>query len=425
MMRRLNTVWSEIPRGRCAGGGWVLLLAVWLAGAVGACRMSWAQSPEERVDVGAGVGVSGMNPGTVPGEGRGAVRAVVAFPNLKFDRPLYLTHGRDGTDRLYVVEQAGRVLWFENQKDVAEAHVALDIRKRVRREGEEEGLLGLAFHPQFKTNRKVYVFYSAAGGKRRNVLSCFEADENGQSFKPDSEKEILSVEQPWSNHNGGMIEFGPDGYLYIGLGDGGAAADPYNNAQDKSTFLGKILRIDVDRAGEGLAYAIPPDNPFVGEKNVQGEIWAYGLRNPWRFSFDRKTGLLWAGDVGQDRWEEIDLIKKGGNYGWSEWEGFHLFKEVGRRGPFEKPVVEHGHGEARCITGGYVYRGKRNPSLVGMYIYGDFLTGLVWGFRYDGKRVMEHRYLTRVPGPASFGEDRDGELYVTSFDGRIYTFTVE
>lgn len=344
----------------------------------------------------------------------------VAFRHLRFKRPLYVTSVPDGSDRLFVVEQAGRVYWFENDPRVDHANVALDITGRVRRHGNEEGLLGLAFHPGVKQNSLVFLHYTAVRGPRRNVLARFVMDAQRRTIDPASQQIILEVQQPWSNHNGGMIDFGPDGYLYVALGDGGAAGDPMGNGQNRATLLGTILRIDVDRADPGLAYAIPRDNPFVGQANVRGEIWAYGLRNPWRFSFDRLTGDLWAGDVGQDRWEEIDLIRKGGNYGWNLWEANHAFEQRERTGPFEKPVIAHGRQEARSITGGYVYRGTRLPGLVGAYVYGDFVTGLIWSLRYDGQVVTEHCHLGRVPEIASFGQDRHGELYITSFDGRIY-----
>lgn len=346
----------------------------------------------------------------------------VAFPQLRFRRPLYMTYPPDGSDRLFVLEQAGRVLWFKNHKAVADTHVALDIGKQVRRNGNEEGLLGLAFHPDFKSNGQVFLHYTAARGRRRNILARFVMDKTRGKIDPASRQIILEVDQPWANHNGGMITFGPDGYLYIALGDGGAGGDPLNNGQNKATLLGSILRIDVDHRDPGLAYGIPPDNPFVGVPDARGELWAYGLRNVWRFSFDRQTGELWAGDVGQVQWEEIDLIKKGSNYGWNAWEGNHPFKPTGEGGPFEKPVIEHPRAQARSITGGYVYRGKQNPSLQGAYVYGDFATGLVWCLRYDGRQVTEHRYITHVPSPSSFGEVENGEIYITSFDGQVYKF---
>lgn len=346
------------------------------------------------------------------------LQAVPVFPKLKFERPLYLTYPRDGTDRIFVVEQDGRILCFENKADVSSYDVAIDIRSRVRREGEEEGLLGFAFHPAFKANRHVFLHYSAT--PRRNVLSRFTMSSDGRSIDPASEKVLLEVPQPYSNHNGGMIDFGPDGFLYVALGDGGSAGDPQGNAQNTRTLLGKILRLDVDRPSSGRAYGIPPDNPFARSGEGLPEIFAWGLRNPWRFSFDRETGELWAGDVGQNAWEEIDIVRKGGNYGWDLFEGNHVFERTRRpRDEFEWPVAEIDRLEARSITGGYVYRGKRFPRLRGAYIYGDFVTGKLWTLRR-----VEGRFVNRPAGSsqliASFGEDRDGEIHIVSFDGRIY-----
>jgi glucose/arabinose dehydrogenase len=344
-----------------------------------------------------------------------------AFPNLpKLRLPLYLTHPKDGTDRLFVLEQDGRVLWFENKRDVSAYEVALDIRQKVRRSHMEEGLLGLAFHPKFKDNGYVYLQYSASK-PRRNVISRFTMDKDRKTMAPDSEKMIVEIPQPYGNHNGGGLEFGPDGFLYIGLGDGGDANDPHDNGQKMNTFLGKMLRIDIDKEESGKAYAVPKDNPFYGRENTCWEIWALGLRNPWRYSFDRKTGELWAGDVGQDSWEEIDIIKKGGNYGWNFREGKHDFKRGGR-GPYEEPVIEHNRREARSITGGYVYRGKKVKGLDGVYLYADFVTGNIWGLRWDGKKVASHKLLGTNQEISSFGEDKDGEVYFTSFTGKIFKF---
>jgi glucose/arabinose dehydrogenase len=342
----------------------------------------------------------------------------VAFPNLKFRQPLYITYPKDGTDRLFVLEQDGIIKVFDNRRDAASADVALDISSKVRRSHMEEGLLGMAFHPKFKENRIVYIQYSASK-PRRNVISRFTMDEKRAKFLADSEKVILEIPQPYGNHNGGMLEFGPDGFLYIGLGDGGDAGDPHNNGQKMDTFLAKMLRIDVDKQENGKLYGIPKDNPFVGKDGAAPEIWAYGLRNPWRYSFDRKTGDLWCGDVGQDSWEEIDIVKKGGNYGWSVREGKHKFKGEGQ---FEEPIVEHNRREGRSITGGYVYRGKRLKKLEGVYLYGDFVTGNLWGLRWDGKKVTAHKLLGTSDQISSFGEDRDGDVYFTSFNGKIYRF---
>jgi len=360
------------------------------------------------------------------------VRVEVAFPHLRFDRPLYITYPPDGTDRLFVLGQRGVVSWFERRRDVEEAHVALDISEKVRMRHNEEGLLGLAFHPRFRENRQLFLMYSASE-PRRNVLSRFRMDERRRRILPETEEVLLEVTQPWGNHNGGMLAFGPDDYLYVSFGDGGAAADPYDNAQNKGVLLGKILRLDVDRADPGLRYAIPEDNPFVGELGARPEIWAWGLRNVWRFSFDRETDGMWAGDVGQWDWEEINIIEKGKNYGWDYREGAHPYtdKRKSERKTSDvppshlelvDPVVEHNRREARSITGGYVYRGERVPSLRGAYMYADYVTDHIWMLRYENDRVTRHEHIGSAPAIASFGEDRNGELYMTCFDGRIYSF---
>ena len=277
--------------------------------------------------------------------------------------------------------------------------------------GWEEGLLGLALSPH--NERRLFVHYSAAN-PRRSVVSRFSFS---SSADPDSELVILEVEQPYPNHNGGQLAFGPDGYLYIGLGDGGSGGDPQRNGQDTSTLLGTILRIDVSDATAEQPYAIPPDNPFA-DGGGRPEIWAYGLRNPWRFSFDRETGDLWAGDVGQNRWEEIDVIQRGGNYGWNAMEGNHCFRPPDncRQEGMIPPVWEYPLEDDACsVIGGYVYRGAAIPWLTGVYVYGDFCTGQVFGLRYNDGAVAEHKLLAdaglRI---ASFGQDNDGELYLLS-----------
>ncbi len=241
-------------------------------------------------------------------------------------------------------------------------------------------------------------------------------------IRPETETVLMEIKQPYPNHNGGMIEFGPDGYLYVSLGDGGFANDPHRYGQSKATWLAKILRIDVDKAAGGRPYAIPPDNPFVDEKGALPEIWATGLRNVWRFSFDRTSGLLIGADVGQDTWEEVDIIKRGGNYGWNAREGAHDFR--GGRGtpPYDEPIIEYHHREGKSITGGYIYRGRKIPSLQGAYVYADYESGTVWALRWDGKKVTENKVIGRQRYISSFGEDRDGEIYMTCFDGRVYTF---
>ena len=292
----------------------------------------------------------------------------------------------------------------------------LDVREQVSDRGWEEGLLGLAIDPGDAAY--LYIYYSAAN-PRRSVVSRYSipGPDSPAAADPDSELVILEVEQPYANHNGGQLAFGPDGYLYIGLGDGGSAGDPQGNGQDTSTLLGAILRIDVSEATAEQPYAIPPDNPFA-DGGGRPEIWAYGLRNPWRFSFDRDTGELWAGDVGQNRWEEIDIIERGGNYGWNAMEGNHCFRPPSgcESEDFIPPVWEYPlENDACSVIGGYVYRGTAIPWLTGVYVYGDFCTGQVFGLRYTDGEVVEHKLLAdtglRI---ASFGQDNDGELYVLS-----------
>ncbi|MFW6060824.1 MAG: PQQ-dependent sugar dehydrogenase, partial [Phycisphaeraceae bacterium] len=308
----------------------------------------------------------------------------VAFENLRFDRrPLLLIPGPEADEqRLYVVEQVGRITSFPNNPDVTEdqKRLVIDISEQVRspvrgsgrRGGNEEGLLGFAFHPDARENRRVFLHYSAADDPRRNVLSEWTLRDDG-TIDPDSEKILLEVEQPWGNHNGGHIAFGPDdGYLYITLGDGGSAGDPHNNGLNTGTLLGAILRIDVDRAENDKPYAIPEDNPFVNDPDARDEIYAYGLRNVWRFSFDPETGNLWAGDVGQNAYEEIDLIVNGGNYGWNAREGFHAFRGGEKTDDMIDPVHEYSRGDGVSVTSGYVYRGSDVPQLRGAYIFGDY-----------------------------------------------------
>ena len=331
-----------------------------------------------------------------------------------------MTYPPDGSDRLYVVLQPGRIVFFPNDREVDSAELFLDIRDRVNDRGEEEGLLGLAFDPQYADNGHLYVYYSASS-PRRSVVSRFSASADGRA-DPGSERVLLEVAQPFSNHNGGQIAFGPDGYLYIALGDGGSRGDPQGNGQDLGTLLGSILRIDVSAVDSTGAYAVPADNPFVGHSGARPEIWAYGLRNPWRFSFDRATGDLWTADVGQNRFEEVDIIRPGLNYGWNIMEGEECFarSDCDRTG-LEMPVAEYGREDGCSVTGGYVYRGSSLPSLYGAYVYGDYCSGRIWALRHDGDEVTEHMQIVdsglRIP---SFAEDAAGELYVLSFDGTIY-----
>ncbi len=347
---------------------------------------------------------------------------VRAFPKLRFERPVELTFADDDTQRLFVVEQRGVIHVFANRGDIEETKIFLDIQEVVSRDGNEEGLLGLAFHPQFKQNSEFFVYYSTR--PRASVLSRFRVSaDNPDRADRNSEEELLRIDQPYSNHNGGSIRFGPDGYLYIGLGDGGSADDPHLHAQNRQTLLGSILRIDIDRQDEGLPYAVPVDNPFAGRGDARGEIWAFGLRNVWRMAFDRQTGHLWAADVGQDRVEEINVIQRGGNYGWNLREGFQPFEPNTPHKPTEliDPLVEYSREDGQSVTGGLVYRGQKLPEFEGAYFYGDYLSGNVWILRWDGQRVTDDRLVATTDLEiAAFGEDHDGEIYLCAFDGHVY-----
>ena len=345
-----------------------------------------------------------------------------AFKNLDFRGLTNLVQPAAGNDRLFATEQSGRVLAFANDQDTNEAEVFLDIRDRVNDTGSEEGLLGLAFDPQFHENGYFYTYYSASG-PRRSVVSRFGLSDDGRLADPDSELMIMEIEQPFRNHNGGQLAFGPDGFLYIGLGDGGSAGDPMGHGRNTSTLLGSILRIDVSGANVASPYTTPPDNPLLGDVDSRGEIWAYGLRNPWRFTFDRETGELWTGDVGQNSLEEVDLVERGGDYGWNTLEGTRCFSPRASCDPSGTvlPVWEYPTVEACSVIGGYVYRGDRVPSLYGAYVFADYCSGQIWALRYDGHAVTEFLLLAdtglRI---TSFGQGRNGELYVLSQNSGIF-----
>ncbi len=361
----------------------------------------------------------------------------VAYPEIKLERPLWLSESADGTKRIFVALQGGKVVILPADRNGKETKTFLDLSDRKPWDKNEEGLLGFAFHPRFKKNGKFYVYYSQQNPKRSVISEFLVSKENQDRADKASERILLEIPQPDWNHNGGQITFGPDNYLYIALGDGGGANDVHQNGQRKNTMLAKILCIDVDKKSEKLQYGIPKDNPFVKNKEFVPETWAWGLRNVWRFSFDRKNGDLYAADVGQAKWEEINIIKKGGNYGWSFREGFH---EFGTNPPpanvkAEDPILEYPHTVSQTtnhtpglsVTGGYVYRGEKIPSLKGVYLYADFLFGTLWGLRYENGKVTTSGVLVAMPkgqNPprqiASFGEDNAGEVYVLSYDGRIY-----
>lgn len=346
-----------------------------------------------------------------------------AFPNLDFNNPLYLTNSGDGTNRIFVVEQNGRIMVFPNSSSASTSKTFLDITDSVTASG-ETGLLGLAFHPNYETNGYFYVNYTAAN-PLRTIVSRFQVSSNPDSANRNSEFKILTIAQPYENHNGGWIDFGPnDGYLYIVTGDGGSGGDPQNYSQRINTLLGKILRIDIDA---GTPYAIPTTNPFYDSTSTQirKEIYAWGLRNPWRCSFDAQTGWFWAADVGQSEWEEINIIQNGKNYGWRCYEGNHPYDLSGCNYPeYIFPVWEYDHNTGYSITGGYVYRGAGVPELDGKYIYGDYITRRVWALEYDGINPPSNQLLLTAPGfVSSFGMDEQMELYITSFNGNIYKFS--
>lgn len=335
------------------------------------------------------------------------------------DKPIGLAHAGDGSGRLFVIEQEGRIRILQDGELLPEPF--LDIRKRISCCG-ERGLLGIAFHPNYIQNGYFYINYTEEQGKQLfSVISRYQVSTDANVADPTSELRLLQQPQPYANHNGGNLQFGSDGYLYIGLGDGGAAGDPEGNAQSLDTWLGKLLRIDVDG---GVPYAIPADNPYVPGGGLL-EIWAYGLRNPWRFSFDSLTGDLYIGDVGQGTWEEIDFLvagsSGGANFGWDYFEGAHPYEGSPPADlAFVPPVAEYSHSEGISVTGGYVYRGNNLPEWWGVYLYGDYGTGNIWGLlrKTDGTWETSLLFQTGI-NITSFGVDETGEVYLVNYLGSI------
>lgn len=323
------------------------------------------------------------------------------------NRPVDVQSAFDGSERLFIVEKYGAIRIFKNGQLYDQPF--LNIDSRVDDSRNEMGLLGLAFHPHYEENGYFYVNYTGEGGHTR--ISRFHA--NNDIADPNSEQVLMVINQPYPNHNGGAVVFGPDDHLYLGLGDGGSGGDPHKNGQNTSTLLGKILRIDVDN---GDPYAIPADNPFGNE------IWAYGLRNPWRISFDRATGDLWIGDVGQNQYEEIDYLPAGSpggaNFGWSVMEGKHGYDGFPQSGLL-LPAVEYSHDFGCSVTGGYVYRGSM-PEWNGIYIYGDYCSGIVWGLILSNGQWQSQVMFEAGVTITSFGEDEAGELYLASDNGSVY-----
>jgi glucose/arabinose dehydrogenase len=365
--------------------------------------------------------VSGQKPISVPTT-LPAVTAVAAYPNLSFEQPVEYLHGGDSSNRVFAIERTGKIFVFDNNPQVAKTALFLDLSNLIDASYIEKGLLGLAFHPKYSENGLFYVNYT---NRTHTIVARYRVNPaNPEQALPDSGQVLLAIAQPYRNHNGGHLAFGPDGYLYIGMGDGGSAGDPQGNAQNLGSLLGKMLRIDVNQALGGKSYGIPVDNPWFGNKTgYQEEIYAYGLRNPWKFSFDVQNGRLWVADVGQNKVEEIDIVEKGLNYGWNTMEGSQCYPtsiNCSQDG-LQRPVWEYTHPLGNSITGGYVYYGNQIPGLYGAYIYGDYVTGMIWALWIDADQVP-HNFLlldSKI-NISSFGLDQNNELYILDLGGKIY-----
>jgi glucose/arabinose dehydrogenase len=377
-----------------------------------------------------GCGGGGNKTGVIispsPSEVAPTISTQTVFGNLSFNQPVGLLQAPGDSTRWFVVEKSGLVHVFANDQSVMSTSTFLDLRGVINASG-EGGLLGMAFDPGFPLVPEVYVSFTRSGSPLVSYISRFTSTDNGITLNPLTEEVILTVNQPDTNHNGGDLAFGPDGYLYVGFGDGGGGGDPSGNGQNTNTLMGAIVRLDV--VG-GSPYGIPAGNEFESNPVCDGgtgdlpcpEIYAWGLRNPWRFSFDIVTAKLWAGDVGQGNWEEIDVIEPGGNYGWNVREGAHCFSPAsGCADSFVEPISEYDHSLGRSVTGGFVYRGTALPDLVGWYVFGDFGSGRLFGIPEDSAavtapEVFEETGLQIV----SFGQGADGELYVLHFGGTIH-----
>ena len=339
-------------------------------------------------------------------------RTEVVFPKIRFDEPLEVTLV-PASHRIAIAERHGKIYTFESKRDAVRKSLLLDVGRTV---------YGLAFHPNFEKNGYFYVTSIVSGDKPSPTgsrVSRFQAV-GPHHLTADKKSERVILEWQSGGHNGGCLRFGPDGYLYLATGDGSGIADGRKTGQNPNDLLASILRIDVDHPSKGRAYGIPADNPFVGHAGARPEVYSYGHRQVWKYSFDRPTGRLWAGDVGQDLWEMIHLVRKGGNYGWSVNEGSHPFRPLRKKGPTPilPPIIEHSHNDFRSITGGYVYHSRRLPELRGAYIYGDYDTGRVWSFRYEHGKVSQHRELADTQiRIVAFGQNRDGEVYLLDFVG--------
>lgn len=355
-----------------------------------------------------------------PGGGATSLRSVTlsaAFGGRRFGRPIELAPYPGG--RLLLAEQEGLVSLLG--ADGSAAGTLLDIRAQTSRAGNEEGLLSVALDPGFPGRPYLYAYYSVAGGQRRTRLARFEVASDVAA--PGSERIVLEQPQPFNNHNGGAIRFGPDGMLYLGLGDGGSGGDPQGNGQNLGTWLGKVLRIDVRGADASRAYTVPADNPFIGTQGALPEIWAFGFRNPWRMAFDPATGVLWAGDVGQNEVEEIDVVRRGGNYGWNRFEGTDCYRAPCPSAGMVAPVAQYRHSEGCSVSGGVVYRGSAVPKLVGWYLYADFCSGRVWGVPVDGGTAVQLAGAQGGRSIASWGVDAAGEVYALVHGGAVLRVT--
>jgi glucose/arabinose dehydrogenase len=318
----------------------------------------------------------------------------------------------DGSGRLFVTDQVGIVRIVRDGAVVSAP--ALDIHSRVGSVGNEQGLLGIAFPAGFATKQRAYLYFTDLAGTSR-VFRIRTKSGDPDVFDPATLQPVLSIAQPYANHNGGQLAFGPDGYLYLGFGDGGGAGDPGNRAQDLGVLLGKILRIDVESRPSSPGYLIPADNPFVKRGGARPEIWAYGLRNPWRFSFDAASGDLWIADVGQDRYEEVDYVRAGSksglDFGWNLYEGNHLYKATSKQTGFTWPVTEYAHPYGECVTGGYVYRGSAHPAARGLYVFGDYVAGKIFTLERSHTGWTRRLVATTTWAISTFGVDGSGELW--------------
>jgi glucose/arabinose dehydrogenase len=352
-----------------------------------------------------------------------------AFPNLTFNKALHLTHSGDGTNRIFVIQQDGRIIVLPNDSNatVSQTKVFLDISNKISSSSGEQGLLGLTFHPNYSSNGYIYINYTAPS-PLRTVISRFKVKTSDPN-KIDSlsEYKLLEINQPYTNHNGGSVMFGMDGFLYIGMGDGGSAGDPSGNAQNLQVLLGKMLRIDINDTTATRRYLIPPTNPFYNNPSAgKEEIYTWGMRNPWKYSQDPVTGLIYCADVGQGNWEEIDIIQNGKNYGWKTMEGFVCYSPSSGCDTSGKtlPIKAYNHSAGDCsVTGGYVYRGFRRPELRGAYIYGDYCSGRIWMLRYNNGVVTSDSLLTQKSiALTSFGVDQFNELYIvaSAASGKIW-----